>query len=105
MGNHRVERLHNSMREREKVMRHLKKANSAEKVFKGYRAYYNFVRPHLGLKFGRVVRTPAMQAGLAARKLTFREIFMSAAGLLLFAALLIDFAAGRHTLRKQGLAA
>jgi transposase-like protein len=32
MGNHRVERLHNSMREREKVMRHLKKANSAEKV-------------------------------------------------------------------------
>ena len=50
MGNHRVERLHNSMREREKVMRHLKKANSAEKFFKGYRAYYNFVRPHMALE-------------------------------------------------------
>jgi len=49
MGNHRVERLHNTMREREKVMRHLKKANSAEKVFKGFRAYYNFVRPHMAL--------------------------------------------------------
>jgi transposase-like protein len=50
LGNHRVERLHNSMREREKVMRHLKKANSAEKIFKGYRAYYNFVRPHMALE-------------------------------------------------------
>lgn len=50
LGNHRVERLHNSMREREKVMRHLKKAKSAEKIFKGYRAYYNFVRPHMALE-------------------------------------------------------
>jgi len=50
MGNHRVERLHNSMREREKVMRHLKRAKSADKVFKGYRAYYNFVRPHMALE-------------------------------------------------------
>jgi transposase-like protein len=49
MGNHRVERLHNSIREREKVMRHLKRASSAEKMFKGYRAYYNFVRPHMAL--------------------------------------------------------
>jgi putative transposase len=49
-GNHRVERLHNSMREREKVMRHLKKGKSAEKVFKGYRAYYNFIRPHMALE-------------------------------------------------------
>ena len=28
------------------------------------RCYYNFVRPHRALKFGREVRTPAMQAGL-----------------------------------------
>ncbi len=26
------------------------------------RCYYNFVRPHRALKFGREVRTPAMQA-------------------------------------------
>src|SRR5262245_29553627 len=39
------------------------------------RCYYNFVRPHRALKFGRDVRTPAMQAGLTGRRLTFREIF------------------------------
>ena len=41
------------------------------------RCYYNFVRRHRALKFGRQVRTPAMQAGLAIRRLTFREIFSS----------------------------
>jgi transposase-like protein len=50
MGNHRVERTHNTMREREKVMRHLKRAHSADKVFKGFRAYYNFVRPNMALE-------------------------------------------------------
>ena len=39
------------------------------------RCYYNFVRPHRALKFGRQVQTPAMQAGLTSRRLTFREIF------------------------------
>jgi hypothetical protein len=34
-----------------------------------------FIRPHRGLKFGRESRTPAMQAGLTRRWLTFREIF------------------------------
>ena len=38
---------------------------------------YNFVRPRRALKFGREVRTPVMQAGLTARRLTFREIFFS----------------------------
>ena len=28
------------------------------------RCYYNFIRPHRGLKFGKEMRTPAMQAGL-----------------------------------------
>ena len=40
------------------------------------RCHYNFVRPHGGLKFGGETRTPAMQAGLAARRLTFREVFV-----------------------------
>jgi hypothetical protein len=39
------------------------------------RCHYNFVRPHRALKFGREVRTPAMQAGLSSRRLTLREIF------------------------------
>jgi hypothetical protein len=46
----------------------------ANTVF-GMDSYYNFVRPHRALKFGRDVRTPAMQAGLTGRPLTFREIF------------------------------
>jgi IS1 family transposase len=39
--------------------------------------YYNFVRPHMALKFGKSVRTPAMQAGLATKRLSFRDIFTS----------------------------
>jgi IS1 family transposase len=39
--------------------------------------YYNFIRPHRALRFGRELRTPAMQAGLATRQLSFREIFMA----------------------------
>jgi hypothetical protein len=41
------------------------------------RCYYNFVRPHRALQFGPEVRTPAVQAGLAARRITLREIFSS----------------------------
>ncbi len=37
--------------------------------------YYNFIRPHRALKFGPEVRTPAMQAGLVAKRLTFRDVF------------------------------
>jgi IS1 family transposase len=37
--------------------------------------YYNFVRPHSALKFGEQIRTPAMQAGLVKKRLSFREIF------------------------------
>lgn len=37
--------------------------------------YYNFVRPHSALKFGGEIRTPAMQAGLVKKQLSFREIF------------------------------
>ena len=37
--------------------------------------YYNFVRPHSALKFGSETRTPAMQAGLVKKQLSFREIF------------------------------
>ncbi len=42
------------------------------------RCYYNFVGPHRALKFGRAVRTPAMQAGLFRQRLTFRKIFSPA---------------------------
>ena len=42
-----------------------------------FRCYYNIIRPHRALKFGRDVRTPAMQAELNNRALTLREVFSS----------------------------
>src|SRR5262245_35971473 len=42
-----------------------------------FRCFYNFIRPHRALKFGREFRTPAWQAGLTNRALTWREIFSS----------------------------
>ena len=47
-------------------------------------AYYNFLRPHTALKFGTTVRTPATQAGLAKKRLSFREVFTTQAIFLLF---------------------
>ena len=34
-------------------------------------------RAHGALKFGREIRTPAMQASLTTRRLTFRDIFLA----------------------------
>src|SRR5207249_11626180 len=41
------------------------------------RCYCNFVRPHRALKFGREIRTLAIQAGLTGKRLTLRQIFCS----------------------------
>ena len=41
------------------------------------RCHYNFIRPHMALQFGAIRRTPAMQAGLTSKPLTFRQIFTS----------------------------
>ena len=49
------------------------------------RCFYNFIRPHRALQFGKVIRTPAMQAGLAARRLRFRDIFRSTATRVMYA--------------------
>ena len=47
-------------------------------------AYYNFLRPHRALKFGKTLRAPAMQAGLVNRCLSFRDLFTSQAVFFLF---------------------
>ncbi len=41
------------------------------------RCHYNFIRPHMALQFGTIRRTPAVQAGLTSKPLTFRQIFTS----------------------------
>ncbi len=55
--------------------------------------YYNFLRPHKALKFSKTIRTPAMQAGLAKKCLSFREVFTSQVAFLLFVLLVV---VGRH---------
>ena len=53
------------------------------------RAYYNFLRPHRALKFGTTMRTPAIQAGLAKKRYSFRDVFTSRAACLLFLLMLV----------------
>jgi len=60
VNNNIVERLHGTIRERNKVMRGLGNNGSSEEIVDGFKIYYNFVRPHMGLNG----RTPAEVADL-----------------------------------------
>jgi len=53
-----MERLNGEFRDREKVMRGLKKKDST--VFDGYQIYHNYVRPHMALEG----KTPSEMAGI-----------------------------------------
>jgi IS1 family transposase len=53
------------------------------------KCYYNFIRPHRSLRFGSEVRTPAMEAGLVRRKLSFRDVFLGRAIFLFYLFLVI----------------
>jgi len=44
-----VERLHGTIRERNKVMRGLEDEPTAQTIIDGFRIYYNFIRPHMAL--------------------------------------------------------
>ena len=56
-----------------------------------FRCYYNFVRPHSALKFGKLTKTPAMQAGLVLRRLTFRDSFTWSPTASLFTLVVFDY--------------
>ena len=76
-----IERMNLTIRQGSAYLsrRTLSHARSEEKLnehLELLRCHYNFVRPHGALKFGRETRTPAMQAGLATRRLTFRDVFV-----------------------------
>jgi len=58
-NNNHVERLHGTIREREKTMRGLKVDSTP--IIEGHRLYYNFIKPHEGLGG----RTPSEEAGIS----------------------------------------
>ncbi len=57
-NNNKMERMNGEVRDREKVMRGLKKEDSP--ILKGYQIYHNYIRPHEGLDG----KTPADKAGI-----------------------------------------
>jgi len=58
MNNNKMERFNGEVRDREKVIRGIKKDDTP--ILKGYQIYHNFVRPHEGLEG----RTPAEACGI-----------------------------------------
>jgi len=60
MNNNMVERLHGTVRERDKVMRGMKGKETATALMEGLKNYYNFLRPHMGIEN----EIPAQKAGL-----------------------------------------
>jgi len=58
-NNNKMERLNGEFRDREKVVRGIKKVDS--KILSGYQMYHNYIRPHEGLNG----KTPADMAGIA----------------------------------------
>ncbi|CAE6488977.1 IS6 family transposase [Candidatus Nitrosotenuis uzonensis] len=58
MNNNKMERLNGEIRDREKVMRGIKRDDSP--VISGYQIYHNYIRPHMALEG----QTPADKAGI-----------------------------------------
>lgn len=58
MNNNKMERLNNEIRDREKVMRGLKREDSP--IITGYQIYHNYVRPHMALDG----KTPSEKSGI-----------------------------------------
>ena len=77
-----IERLNLTIRQgsaylRRRSLCHARRTQKLGDHLELLRCHYNFLRPHGALKFGREVRTPAMQAGLTKKRLTFRDVFTS----------------------------
>jgi hypothetical protein len=55
-----IERFQGSLKDRTKVLRGLKKPETAKKFIEGWLIHYNYFRPHISLKG----KTPARKAGI-----------------------------------------
>ena len=58
MNNNKMERLNGEIRDREKVMRGLKKKDSV--IIDGYQLFHNYIRGHMSLEG----KTPAEKCGI-----------------------------------------
>jgi hypothetical protein len=58
MNNNKMKRLNGEIRDREKVMRGLKKDDTP--ILKGYEIFHNYIRPHMSLEG----KTPSEVAGI-----------------------------------------
>ena len=56
--NNKMERMNGEIRDREKVMRSLKKSDTP--IIAGYQIYHNYIRPHMALEG----KTPSEVAGI-----------------------------------------
>ena len=97
-----IERLNLTIRQSSaylsrRTLSHARVQDTLEAHLELLRCYYNFARPHGALKFGREMRTPAMQAGLATRRLTLRDIFVSLHRVVLWLSDVRVFADSRRT--------
>jgi transposase-like protein len=73
-NNNMVERLHGTIRQRNKVMRGLDDMETAQTMMDGLRIYYNFLRPHSALEG----RTPAEKAKLETESQTWHSLIKKA---------------------------
>lgn len=72
--NQSIERMNNTIRDREKVMRGMDNDDSAQILSDGIRINYNFIRPHMGLDG----KTPAQAAGLDLDRIRWKELIRRA---------------------------
>ena len=84
-----VERLNLTIRQGSAYLRrrspcHARGADQLRGHVELLRCYYNFIRPHRALKFGRETRTPAVQAGLVSAPMNWSDIFTAPASLCVF---------------------
>jgi hypothetical protein len=85
---------------------HARWKESLEDHLELFHCYYNFIRPHRALKFGPEIRTPSMQAGLATKRLSFREVFISVpAERILFVIIFIYVKVDLERVRERKMAA
>lgn len=67
-SNNRVERLHGTVRDRDKVMRALDNEDSARRFPDGFEVYYNFIRPHMALGGQTPAEAAQIQLGLGGNR-------------------------------------